>query len=101
MPTEEHIQRIIEYHKKEAEDEYHRKVGYDPIYDEITWRNVEPFLPKQGWILDWRWRGCMVFEDDFINFSFLLVASNKSFRKPQSTFVDVLHRFFPRHCQVS
>jgi len=52
MPTEEHIQRIIECHKREAEDEYHRKVGDDPVYDKITWSNIEPFLPKQGWILD-------------------------------------------------
>ncbi len=52
MPREEHIQRIIEYHKREAEDEYYRKVGDDPVYDEITWSNIEPFLPKQGWILD-------------------------------------------------
>jgi len=52
MPMEEHIQRIIEYHKREAEDEYHREVGNDPVYDEITWSNIEPFLPKQGRILD-------------------------------------------------
>ena len=44
MPMEEHIQRIIECHKREAEDEYHRKVGDDPVYDEITWTNIEPFL---------------------------------------------------------
>ncbi len=52
MPREEHIQRIIKYHKVEAEDEYHRKVGDNPVYDEITWSNIEPFLPKQGRILD-------------------------------------------------
>lgn len=52
MPTEEHIQRIIEYHRREAQDEYHRKVGDDPVYDGITWSNIEPFLPEQGWILD-------------------------------------------------
>jgi ubiquinone/menaquinone biosynthesis C-methylase UbiE len=52
MPIVEHIQRIIEYHKKEAEDEYYREGGEDPVYDEITWSNVELFLPKQGWILD-------------------------------------------------
>ena len=52
MPMEEHIQRIIECHKREAEDEYYRKVGDDPVYDEITWINIEPFLPEQGWILD-------------------------------------------------
>ena len=52
MLTEEHIQKIIECHKREAEDEYHRKVGDDPVYDEITWSNIQPFLPKQGLILD-------------------------------------------------
>jgi len=52
MPMEEHIQKIIAYHKREAEDEYHRKIGDDPVYDEITWSYIEPFLPKQGRILD-------------------------------------------------
>jgi len=49
---EEHIKKIIAYHKREAEDESHREVGDDPVYDEITWSNIEPFLPKQGRILD-------------------------------------------------
>ncbi len=52
MPTEEQIKKVVEYHKTEAEDEYYRKVGDDPVYDEITWNNIEPFLPEQGWILD-------------------------------------------------
>jgi ubiquinone/menaquinone biosynthesis C-methylase UbiE len=51
MSDEERIERIVEYHKREAEDEYYRKVGGDP-YDEITWNNIEPFLPQRGWILD-------------------------------------------------
>jgi ubiquinone/menaquinone biosynthesis C-methylase UbiE len=52
MTTSERIERIIEYHRKEAEDEYRREVGDDPVYDEITWNNIEPFLPRRGWILD-------------------------------------------------
>jgi ubiquinone/menaquinone biosynthesis C-methylase UbiE len=52
MPVKEHIERIVEYHKGEVEGEYYRKVGDDPLYDEITWSNIEPFLPEQGWILD-------------------------------------------------
>jgi SAM-dependent methyltransferase len=52
MTDEENIERIVEYHKKEAEDEYQRNVGDDPVYDEITWNNIEPFLPHCGWILD-------------------------------------------------
>jgi ubiquinone/menaquinone biosynthesis C-methylase UbiE len=52
MSEEKHIQRIIECHEREAEDEYHRRVGDDPVYDQITWDNIEPFLPKRGWILD-------------------------------------------------
>ncbi len=52
MHKEDHIQRIIEYHSREAEDEYYRKVGDDPVYDGITWSNIEPFLPEQGRILD-------------------------------------------------
>jgi SAM-dependent methyltransferase len=52
MATEEHVERIVEYHGKEAESEYYREVGDDAVYDEITWENIEPFLPMQGWILD-------------------------------------------------
>jgi ubiquinone/menaquinone biosynthesis C-methylase UbiE len=46
------MQEIIEYHRREAEDEYLRKVGDDPVYDAVTWDNIEPFLPERGWILD-------------------------------------------------
>ena len=49
---EEHLQRIIECHKREAEDEFYRKVGDNPVYDKITWSNIESFLPRQGLILD-------------------------------------------------
>jgi len=52
MPNEENIERIVEYHKREAKDEYFRNVGDDAVYDEITWNNIEPFLPRRGWILD-------------------------------------------------
>ena len=52
MSDEERVARIVEYHRREAEDEYYRDVGNDAVYDEITWRNIEPFLPRQGWILD-------------------------------------------------
>ena len=52
MPVEEHIQRIIELHKSEADDEYRREAGDDPVYDRITWDNLEPFLLEGGWILD-------------------------------------------------
>jgi ubiquinone/menaquinone biosynthesis C-methylase UbiE len=51
MPTEEHIERIIEYHRREAESEYYREASGDP-YDEITWKNIEPFLPQRGRVLD-------------------------------------------------
>src|SRR5512136_32964 len=52
MSKEENIERIVEYHEREAEDEYYRNVGDDAVYDEITWSNIEPFLPRRGWILD-------------------------------------------------
>jgi len=52
MANEERVERIVEYHRKEAEEEYYREVGDDAVYDEITWENIEPFLPRQGWILD-------------------------------------------------
>jgi SAM-dependent methyltransferase len=52
MANEERVARIVEYHRREAEEEYYREVGDDSVYDEITWENIEPFLPRQGRILD-------------------------------------------------
>jgi ubiquinone/menaquinone biosynthesis C-methylase UbiE len=52
MSKDEHIRKIIEYHKREAEEEYQRSVGDDPVYDQVTWSNIEPFLPRQGRVLD-------------------------------------------------
>jgi SAM-dependent methyltransferase len=52
LANEERVARIVEYHRREAEEEYYREVGDDAVYDEITWKNIEPFLPRQGWILD-------------------------------------------------
>jgi ubiquinone/menaquinone biosynthesis C-methylase UbiE len=52
MADEERVARIVEYHRREAEGEYYREVGDDAVYDEITWENIEPFLPRHGWILD-------------------------------------------------
>jgi ubiquinone/menaquinone biosynthesis C-methylase UbiE len=52
MSEKERAQKIIDYHAREAEDEYRREIGDDPVYDEITWKNIEPFLPKRGRILD-------------------------------------------------
>jgi len=52
MANEERAERIVEYHRGESEEEYYREVGDDAVYDEITWENFEPFLPRQGWILD-------------------------------------------------
>lgn len=52
MSNEERAARIVEYHRREADDEYYRDAGNDAVYDEITWENIEPFLPRQGWILD-------------------------------------------------
>jgi SAM-dependent methyltransferase len=45
------MERIVEYHRREAEDAYYWNVRTD-FYDKITWDNIEPFLPKEGWILD-------------------------------------------------
>jgi ubiquinone/menaquinone biosynthesis C-methylase UbiE len=52
MSKNEHIRKIIEYHEREAEEEYQRRVGDDPVYDQITWSNIEPFLPRRGRVLD-------------------------------------------------
>ncbi len=49
---QERIQKIIEHYEKEAQDESTRVVGDDPLYDGIASRNIEPFLPRRGWILD-------------------------------------------------
>jgi len=46
------VERIVEYHTREAEEEYYREVRDDDVYDRITWENIEPFLPRRGWILD-------------------------------------------------
>ena len=46
------VERIVEYHRREAEEEYYREVRNDDVYDKITWENIEPFLPREGWILD-------------------------------------------------
>jgi len=51
MANRELVERIVEYHRREAEDAYHWEVRTD-FYDKITWDNIEPFLPKEGWILD-------------------------------------------------
>jgi len=51
MVNRELVERIVEYHRREAEDAYHWEVRTD-FYDKITWDNIEPFLPKEGWILD-------------------------------------------------
>jgi SAM-dependent methyltransferase len=52
MVDRELVERIVEYHRREAEEEYYREVGDDAVYDKITWENIEPFLPRKGWILD-------------------------------------------------
>jgi SAM-dependent methyltransferase len=52
MANRELVEKIVEYHRREAEEEYYREVGVDDVYDKITWENIEPFLPTEGWILD-------------------------------------------------
>jgi ubiquinone/menaquinone biosynthesis C-methylase UbiE len=52
MAGKELVNRIVEYHRKEAEEECHREIGDDAVYDQITWENIEPFLPEEGRILD-------------------------------------------------
>jgi SAM-dependent methyltransferase len=52
MANRELVERIVEYHRREAAAEYYNEVGGDAVYDMITWENIEPFLPREGWILD-------------------------------------------------
>jgi len=51
MANRELVEKIVEYHRREAGDAYYWNVGTD-FYDKITWDNIEPFLPRKGWILD-------------------------------------------------
>jgi len=48
MANRELVERIVEYHRREAEAEYYHEVGGDAVYDMITWENIEPFLPREG-----------------------------------------------------
>jgi ubiquinone/menaquinone biosynthesis C-methylase UbiE len=102
MPDEERVERIVQYHEREAEDEYFREVGDDAVYDEITWENIEPFLPQQGWILDagggagvWsiemveKRRSSVVLLD--ITREFLKTAKRKARTKMLDERVEVLH----------
>lgn len=45
MTNRELVERTVEYHRREADEEYYREVGDDAVYYEITWENIEPFLP--------------------------------------------------------
>lgn len=52
--TDEQNRRVIEYYKKTAKDydkEYEVPV-FKQLYDKITWRYIEPYLPKEGLVLD-------------------------------------------------
>jgi ubiquinone/menaquinone biosynthesis C-methylase UbiE len=51
MANRELMEKIVEYHRREAKDAYYWNVRTDS-YDKITWANIEPFLPRKGWILD-------------------------------------------------
>jgi len=101
MSKRERILKIIEYHGREAEAEFYRKIGEDPVYDEITWKNMRPFLPKGGWILDagggagaWSIRmteetKCMVVLLD-VTRDLLKTAKRKTTNNPVSKRVEVL-----------
>jgi ubiquinone/menaquinone biosynthesis C-methylase UbiE len=50
---DEQARKVIEYYREEAPDYDALYVRpNDHIYDEITWRFTEPYLPKQGVALD-------------------------------------------------
>jgi ubiquinone/menaquinone biosynthesis C-methylase UbiE len=47
-------ERVIEYYRRDAED-YDREYDvpfFKEIYDRLTWRCIEPFLPNRGVVLD-------------------------------------------------
>jgi len=51
---EERTKKIVEYYKKVADD-YDRDYDapyWKEIYDKITWAFIEPYLPRQGQVLD-------------------------------------------------
>lgn len=50
----EQTHRVIDYYRKTAED-YDKEYDvpfYKQLYDKITWRYIEPYLPKEGLVLD-------------------------------------------------
>jgi ubiquinone/menaquinone biosynthesis C-methylase UbiE len=50
----EQTQRVINYYEKTAED-YDKEYDvplYKLLYDKITWRYIQPYLPKEGLVLD-------------------------------------------------
>ena len=51
--ADEQTRRVIDYYRKTAEDydkEY--EAPFWQIYDKITWRYIEPYLPRKGLVLD-------------------------------------------------
>ncbi|MEM3629180.1 MAG: methyltransferase domain-containing protein [Candidatus Bathyarchaeia archaeon] len=50
----EHDYRVVEYYRKVAEsyDEEYSGAFWKEIYDKITWRYIEPYLPADGVVLD-------------------------------------------------
>lgn len=46
--------RVINYFKKAAEeyDKGYEAPFFKELYDKITWRDIEPYLPKEGLVLD-------------------------------------------------
>ena len=52
--SSEHDYRVIEYYRRVAEcyDEEYSGAFWKQIYDKITWRYIEPYLPEDGVVLD-------------------------------------------------
>ena len=52
--SDDQNRRVLEYYRKAAQDydkEYDVPV-FKELYDKITWRYIEPYLPKKGLVLD-------------------------------------------------
>lgn len=52
--SDEQTRRVVEYYRRSAEnyDKEYNIPYFKELYDKITWRYIEPYLPEEGIVLD-------------------------------------------------
>ncbi|MGQ9595925.1 MAG: class I SAM-dependent methyltransferase [Thermoproteota archaeon] len=52
--SDEQTRRVVEYYRRSAEnyDKEYDIPYFKELYDKITWRYIEPYLPEEGIVLD-------------------------------------------------